>query len=108
MAAKKAKPKARKPVAKKTATKRARAKKASPKKLAPRAAPKAKAKQPASKRSAPKRAAPSAKRAVHQLSVSRAEAPDRKAMLERALTDTPQPHERVAEKRAIWAETHAR
>jgi len=108
MAAKKTKPRARKPVAKKTAAKRAAVKKTAPKKVAARTAPKAKARKSASKKSAPKRSASTPKRAVSQLSVRRAEAPDKRAMLERALTGTPQPDERVAEKLPSWAETHAR
>jgi len=110
MAAKKAKPKSRKPAAKKTALKRPTAKKAAPKKVSPRAtaSPKTKARKPAPKRSARKPVVSKPRRATPQLSVTRAEAPDKRAMLERALTGTPRPEERVAEKRPSWAEVHQR
>jgi propionyl-CoA synthetase len=123
MAAKKAKPRSRKSAATKVASKRNAAKAKLAKKNAPR--PAARARPKAKKAPSPQKAAkpkagarkalPKAetantkpKRAAPQLAVPRAEAPDRKAMLEQALRETPQEGQRVAEKVAGWAEAHAR
>ncbi|MGH6929744.1 MAG: AMP-binding protein, partial [Dongiaceae bacterium] len=106
MAAKKARPRSRKSAVTKAASKRpAKAKVA--KKSAPRPAPKARPKEKSGPR-APSTLAAKPKRAAPQLAVQRAEAPDRKAMLEQALSGTPQEGQRVAEKAAGWAEAHAR
>jgi propionyl-CoA synthetase len=98
MAAKKAEPKSRKPAVNKKSTPK-------PAILKKKASKGGAAKKPA--RKAPIRKA-EPKRAAPQLAVARAEAPDRKAMLEQALSGTPQQGQRVAEKATGWAEAHAR
>ncbi len=127
MAAKKAKPRSRRLAAKKTPRRRPAAKRVVAKDKAARSASaiKAKARKKASpKRSVRKAAKPKAgprkapanarseatkpKRASPKLVVARAEAPDRKAMLEQALAGRPRAGQRVAETTAGWAAAHAR
>ena len=113
MAAKKAKPKSRKSAAKKFTPPRSpkqkkiamRAKKATPKRSGRSAANQ---KVNPSKTRAKTQSADTKPKRTPQLAVPRAEAPDRKAMLEQALSGTPQEGQRVAEKAAGWAEAHAR
>ena len=127
MAAKKAKPAARrkKPPAKrkaatkkKSASRRVAAKKApakkaavrtpsAPRKLKSRPKPKAAAKKTRPRPPASVKRAPAPRQPLG-LQVARPEAPERKAMLEQALTGTPREGQRVAETRRSYAEEHAR
>ncbi len=108
MAAKKAKPKSRKPAVKKTAAKRATTRRRRRRKLRARGIGAQSERQKACVEAVPRKRCRQAETGAPQLSVPRAEAPDKKAMLERALAGTPRPDERVAEKRLTWAEVHAR
>ena len=107
MAAKKATPKSRKPGTKGIAAKRPAAKASPTKKGGTQSAATRSVK---AKNAAPKSASGPAKQKAlpTQLAVTRAEAPERKAMLEQALAGTPQEGQRVAEKAAGWATAHAR
>src|SRR5262245_21710334 len=106
MAAKKAKPKSRKPGTKGIAAKCPAAKASPTKKGGTQSA----ARSVKAKNAAPKSASGPAKQKAlpTKLAVTRAEAPERKAMLEQALAGTPQEGQRVAEKAAGWAAAHAR
>jgi propionyl-CoA synthetase len=127
MAARKAKPKSRKAavkrsepkrptakrkVAKKSSAQRVPPRKAKTKKASPKSARRTTAAKPkaVARKSSPKtpQRTGKPKPSAPQLAVPRAEAPERKAMLEQALSGTPREGQRVAEKVTGWAAAHAR
>src|SRR5215813_13548524 len=107
-AAAKTKPAPRRVAVKKTAAKKAPASKPSaPRKLKSGPKPKAASKKPRPRPPASAKRTPAPRQPLG-LQVSRPEAPDKKAMLEQALTGTPKEGQRVAETRRTYAEEHAR